>query len=44
MYSWEEREAIKKAYPGPKWATKVNRMAQPQIHAIFVRLRKQGKI
>lgn len=39
-----ERELVKKAYTGERWANKVNRMSDQQIIAIFFRLRRQGKI
>jgi hypothetical protein len=40
----QTREMVKKAYPGEKWAAKVNRMSDQQAFAVFVRLRRQGKI
>jgi hypothetical protein len=44
MIPHQTRELIKKAYPGNKWADKVNRMSDQQAFAVFVRLRQKGKI
>jgi hypothetical protein len=44
MPIWEERKAIKLLYRGPSWATKVNRMTDSQIHAIYIRFKREGKI
>ncbi len=44
MQSWQEREAIRKAYSGPKWDAKVKCMSERQVHAIFIRLQNQRKI
>lgn len=40
----KEREALKSAYDGQKWADKVAKMSDAQVHAVFLRLRQQGKI
>lgn len=41
----EEREAVKKIGQFPKqWAEKVNKMSDAQIHAIYIRLKSQGKL
>lgn len=40
----KEREAVKSAYPGPKWAKRVDNMEDDQIVAVYMRLRIQGKI
>lgn len=48
--SAEERRAILDAYPpvSPKqkspWVRKVNKMSDAQVHAIYIRLKEQGKI
>ena len=39
-----QREAVKAAYPGPKWAKKVNLMDADQVAAIYLRLKAQNKI
>lgn len=45
-----QREAVKGAYrnlngqPAPKWATKVNHMTDEQVTAVYLRLKKQGKV
>jgi hypothetical protein len=41
----EKKELIKKAYPHSKaWASKVNNMPEAQVTAIFIRLKREGKI
>jgi len=46
----EERRALLDAYPpvsDPKksnWVNKVNKMSDAQVHAIYIRLKKQGII
>jgi hypothetical protein len=42
MELWKEREALKKARPTRSWATKVNRMDQIQIHAVYMSFKKRG--
>lgn len=40
-----KRELIKQAYPHSKtWPTKVKNMSEPQVVAVYLRLRKKGKI
>lgn len=39
-----KKEAVKAAYPGPKWSEKVDKMSEGQIIAVFMRLKKQNKI
>lgn len=38
------RELVKQAYPHAKWTEKVSKMSDSQVAAIFLRLRKQGKL
>jgi len=39
------RELIKQAYPHSKtWPSKVDKMPEGQVQAIFLRMRKAGKI
>ena len=46
----EERRAILEAYPPVSdkkkspWVDKVNKMSDSQVHAIYIRLKLQGKI
>ena len=41
----EKKELIKKAYPHSKtWPSKVDRMPEGQVTAIFFRLKREGKI
>lgn len=40
----KQREALKKAYPGPAWAKKVNLMPPDQVTAVYLRLKDQNKI
>lgn len=39
-----QREALKGVYSGDEWLQKVARMSEAQVNAIFLRLRKQGKV
>ncbi|AOZ64918.1 hypothetical protein [Streptomyces phage Psst4] len=42
---FQKRELIKKAYPHSKtWPSKVSKMPEGQVMAIFFRLKRQGKI
>lgn len=42
---FRKRELVKKAYPHSKtWKNKVEKMPDSQIVAVFLRLRRQGKI
>jgi hypothetical protein len=39
------RELIKKAYPHSKtWAKKVDRMPEAQVFAVYINLKKAGKL
>lgn len=38
------REAIKKAYPGPAWTERVDKMPATQVAAVYLRLLDQKKI
>lgn len=38
------RDWVTSAYPGPNWKTKVNKMTDAQIYALYCSLVKQGKI
>lgn len=46
----QERQAILAAYPPvtdkkkSAWVDKVNKMSDAQVHAIYIRLKGQGKI
>ncbi len=46
----EERRALLEAYPPVSdkkkspWVDKVNKMSDAQVHAIYIRLQKQGVI
>jgi len=41
----QQRELLKKAYPHSKtWSSKVNKMPEDQVTAIYLRLKGQGKI
>jgi hypothetical protein len=41
----QKKELVKKAYPHSKaWASKVNNMPEAQVTAIFIRLKREGKI
>lgn len=40
----KEREAVKAAYPSRKWATKVSKMDDQQVIAVYLRLKSQGKV
>lgn len=46
----QERDALLAAYPPvtdkkkSAWVDKVNKMSDAQIHAIYIRLKSQGKI
>ena len=38
------RELVKKAYPHKGWALKVDTMSDSNVIAIFLRLKRQGKV
>lgn len=40
----QKREALKGAYPGEKWAEKVDTMSDKQVTATYLRLKGQGKV
>lgn len=40
----KEREAVKAAYPSQKWITKVSKMSDAQVIAVYMRLKAQGKV
>jgi hypothetical protein len=40
----KKRDDLKKVYPGPRWAEKVDRMSDKQVAAIHYRLVQQKKI
>lgn len=40
----QQREALKGVYSGEKWQQKVDDMSDSQVHAIFLRLKAQGKV
>lgn len=40
-----EREALKQAYPrSRRWATKVDKMDDRQVYAVYTRLKAQNKV
>lgn len=39
-----ERIAVTAAYSGPKWAERVRKMSDDQVIAVYLRLKKQGKV
>lgn len=39
-----EREAVKGAYSGDRWKSRVRNMSDNQITAIYLRLKRQNKI
>jgi len=40
-----ERDALKKAYPkSRRWATKVDKMDDKMVYAIYQRLKEQNKV
>lgn len=44
MATHNEREKLKSAYPGKKWADKVDKMSDSQVIAVLRRLQAQNKI
>lgn len=41
----QDREVIKKAYPNSdSWAEKVDKMSPAQVSAVYIRLKKEGKL
>jgi hypothetical protein len=41
---FRKRELVKQAYPTQTWKDKVKKMPDNQIVAVYLRLRRQGKI
>lgn len=39
-----KREALKGAYSGAGWASKVQKMDDAQVIAVYLRLKAQGKV
>lgn len=44
MNDHQMREALKKAYPGKAWIEKVNKMSEPQVAAVYLRMKRENKI
>ncbi len=44
MESSKERSLVRDAYSGKSWKTKVDKMSDDQVIAIYFRLKGQGKI
>ncbi len=42
--SQQDREKLKQAYRGKKWAAKVDKMSDAQVAAILLSLKQQGKL
>lgn len=40
----DKREALKGAYPGKSWQEKVAKMPEGQVVAVYLNLKKQGKV
>ncbi|ASR83345.1 hypothetical protein SEA_MEDIUMFRY_49 [Arthrobacter phage MediumFry] len=40
----QKREAVAKAYPGEKWASRVRKMPDEQVHTVYMRLMNAGKL
>lgn len=40
----QKREALKGAYPGSSWIQKVTKMSETQVVAVYLNLKKQGKV
>ena len=38
------RDALKKSYPGPNWAIKVDKMSDRQVQATYMRLLNANKL
>jgi hypothetical protein len=39
----QKRDEVTKAYPGDKWAEKVKKMSDAQVHRVYMRLINNGK-
>jgi hypothetical protein len=44
MATNKERDLLKRAYPNPQWAKKVDEMSDSQVVAVYMRLKAQGVI
>lgn len=44
MNDYQKREALKSAYDGPGWASKVDKMSDGQVVAVYLRLKNQNKL
>ena len=44
MATQTEREAVKKIGKSDKWKTKVDKMSDAQVTAIYLRLKAEGKL
>lgn len=40
----QQRRLIAKAYPGTSWEIRVQRMKPEQVTAIFLRMKREGKL
>jgi hypothetical protein len=40
----QKRVAVAKAYPGEKWAQRVRKMHDAQVHTVYMSLLNAGKI
>jgi len=40
----KKREALKTAYSSPKWISKVNKMSEAQVTAVYLRLKSQNRL
>lgn len=38
------RTAVANAYPGDTWSRKVQKMNDPQVQAVYLRLKAKGKV
>lgn len=38
------REALKKAFPHHRWITRVNKMSDEQVTAVYLNLKSQNKL
>ena len=41
---FKKREAVKRAFSGPKWGSKVDKMSENQVTAVYLRLKSQNRI
>lgn len=39
-----QKEELKKVYPSKKWAERVDKMSEAQVAAVYLRLKRQGKV